>query len=347
MSVKPISQRDSKWKDIKLGFSDYTIGTHGCTITALAAILETTPDVVNTKLKEVKGFSGANVIWAQIPLAFPQLKLVWRDYKYDNQKALDNIPLLIEVSGEKLSNPRGKHWVVFIGNKQMMDPWTGVVKASSWYGAPTGMATVELNPDYEPGEEKLYTETQMTSMRDQRDANHNLYKTEKTLHSVTSTELKGIEDNNKIELETEKKRLKTIADNMGIMHLSSEVDTERPKLWAKVVTESASFGKYKDGYDEFKLKYEQEVEGRALDLAAHQVALQELKNELKLEQDKNNKKVDNIAKKIEVALEQNDEKKEAVEQDKIAKVAKEQLVQKRKNWFVKFIERVKALFTKG
>lgn len=179
--------------------------------------------------------------------------------------------------------------------------------------------------------------TELTSLLDK----------EKRLHEVTRNELRGLVDNDKIELETEKKRLKTIADNMGIMHLNSEVDDERPKLWAKVVTESATFGKYKNGYDEFKLKYEKEVEARTKDLATHQIELQKLKDELKLEQDKNNKKVDNIAKKIEVALEQNVEKKEAVEQDKLDKIKQDQLVQERKNWLVKFINRIQNLFKRG
>lgn len=222
MEIKPLNQRDLKWKDIKLGFSTLTIGTHGCTITALASILGTTPDVINEKLKSVKGFSGAEIIWAKISEAFPQVLSATRHWSYNNDIALKNIPLLIEVSGEKLNNPRGKHWVVFTGNKQMMDPWTGITKSSTWYGASTGMATIELQdvnnsndnlPELPLDEEKRLHEETRTQLRAEI-KNHNEtkadYEQQKTITSETKKELNQF-------IETLAGKLTTIADKNEII----------------------------------------------------------------------------------------------------------------------------------
>lgn len=138
------SQRDTRWANEKLGFSDTTIGDYGCTITSIANILDLTPTQVNERLKSVNGFLRNLVIWGKLPEAFPQIKSATRYWSYDNDIALSNLPVLVEVSGAKLNNPNGKHWVVFIGNKQMVDPWTGVTKSSGWYGDPTGMTVLEL-----------------------------------------------------------------------------------------------------------------------------------------------------------------------------------------------------------
>lgn len=130
--MKKLSQRDPRWANIQLGTSNKTIGTHGCTITALAIILDTTPDVVNQRLKDVGGYASGNlVIWDKIAIAFPgtQIHRVW---SYNNDDVLANVPnVIVEVDGAPIGAP--KHWVVFIGNKKMIDPWTGQEEATSKY----------------------------------------------------------------------------------------------------------------------------------------------------------------------------------------------------------------------
>ena len=53
--IQPLNQRDARWKDIKLGFGNTTIGGYGCTITCVAMLAGLTPDDVNARLKNVNG----------------------------------------------------------------------------------------------------------------------------------------------------------------------------------------------------------------------------------------------------------------------------------------------------
>lgn len=133
--MKLFSQNDIRWKKIKLGFSSLTIGSSGCLITSIGMTIETSPDVVNTKLKAVKGFTGALVIWNKIQSAFPQLKFVWRGPSYNNDSVLSQIKrngfCLVETTSR--FNKNNKHWMVFIGNKRLLDPWTGTERSTGAY----------------------------------------------------------------------------------------------------------------------------------------------------------------------------------------------------------------------
>lgn len=142
MNIKPLSQRDPKWRAKKLGFSNYTIGSHGCTITALTCLLNFieganyTPDQVNERLKLAKAFSGGLLIWARVPFAFPSLYHVKRAYNYNNVEVawwvyVKKMPVLVEVNAYSIGAPR--HWVLFIGNRQAIDPWTGTIVSTSKY----------------------------------------------------------------------------------------------------------------------------------------------------------------------------------------------------------------------
>src|SRR5258708_1659187 len=96
-----LSQRNSQWGYIPLVFAathnPLLIKDYGCTITAIAMILGITPDVVNQRLKDVKGFSGTLVIWDAIEKAFPGIK-VRRVWSYNNDDVLKNVPnVLVEV----------------------------------------------------------------------------------------------------------------------------------------------------------------------------------------------------------------------------------------------------------
>ena len=126
-----LSQRDIKWGGQYLGFSTTYIRDFGCTITCLAMIIGTTPDVVNQRLKAVNGFLGNLVIWAKIPEAFPgiTIKRVW---SYNNDEVKANVPnVLVEVPPQAIGGTTGKHWVVFLGNQRCNDPWTGLERATS------------------------------------------------------------------------------------------------------------------------------------------------------------------------------------------------------------------------
>lgn len=142
MSVTTLSQRDERRKDIKLGTSSKTIGQAGCTITCLASILGLTPEEVNEKLTNNGGYADGNlVIWDQLPKIFPQIKSATRVWEYDNETVKNNLPCLVEVNGSRIG--ADKHWVVYCGNQQMMDPWYGNIKSTSYYH-PTGYAIVKV-----------------------------------------------------------------------------------------------------------------------------------------------------------------------------------------------------------
>lgn len=148
MNINPLSQRAPAWRYKKLGFSNLTIGGYGCTITALTCLLNYvegknyTPSQVNDRLKVVRAFQGALLIWSRVPLAFPSLKWVKRAYSYSNVDVAWNIyvkkmPVMVEVNGAKIGAPR--HWLLFLGNQRAIDPWTGQIISTSYYPA-TGYA---------------------------------------------------------------------------------------------------------------------------------------------------------------------------------------------------------------
>lgn len=170
-----LSQRDKRWKDIKLGTSDTTIGAYGCTITALSCIIGTTPDVANERLKSVNGFAQGNlVIWDKLAEAFPGIKIK-RVWSYDNADVLANVPnVLVEVDGKPIGGYR--HWVVYIGNKKMIDPWDGTEKSTTSYPSPLSYCVIlgKWNkPSPVSDDQKVIDE-----LRSERDRNWQLYQSE-------------------------------------------------------------------------------------------------------------------------------------------------------------------------
>lgn len=147
-----LGQRDARWGKIKLGTSNATIGSHGCTITVLAQLANHyglkwnkqsyTPAIVNTRLLSVKGYARGNlVIWSKIKKAIPGLSFVWRGYKYENDKVSKNLPCLVEVNAKRIG--ASQHWVLYIGNQKMHDPWFANIKKTSYY-PPTGYAIIKF-----------------------------------------------------------------------------------------------------------------------------------------------------------------------------------------------------------
>lgn len=134
-------QLDSRWSSQLLGFSKTTIGKSGCAITAVGNLhnlifgTDFTPSEVNTRLKAVKAFSGALILWARVPLAFPQLKFVSRDWNYNNAvvwsfiNVSPKLPIIIDVKPRLIP----QHFVVFIGEKKLVDSLDGKIKPTSTY----------------------------------------------------------------------------------------------------------------------------------------------------------------------------------------------------------------------
>jgi hypothetical protein len=146
--MKLLSQNDLKWKYKQLGTSPKSIGSHGCTITCLSMLADVTPDFTNQRMNAVKGYANGNlVIWSKVPEALPNLKFIKRVNGYNNPEVAANLPCLVEVDGAPIGGYR--HWVVFVGNKQLYDPWDGKVKHTGMY-RPTGYAIFKVNQINQP-----------------------------------------------------------------------------------------------------------------------------------------------------------------------------------------------------
>jgi hypothetical protein len=145
-TLRPLSQRDPRWGDITLGTGKLKIKEAGCTITGLAILAGIDPLEANARLLAVGGYANTNlVIWAKIKEAIPQLEFMERGYVYNNTKVKKAIEdyggCLVEVDGAKIGGDR--HWVVYIGNGQLIDPWYGDIRSTSEYPA-VGFAVIKV-----------------------------------------------------------------------------------------------------------------------------------------------------------------------------------------------------------
>lgn len=129
-----LSQRDQKWSTFKLGTSDVTIGGYGCTITSLAMYIGTTPNIVNEQLKQVGGFANGNlVIWDKVKEAFPGVEITKVSREWNSEEVSQNTPCIVEVDFDGTDRVDNRHFVLYLGNDQMADPWTGTTDPVTKY----------------------------------------------------------------------------------------------------------------------------------------------------------------------------------------------------------------------
>lgn len=139
-----LKQSDSHWGNKRLGSGSAnktTIGSHGCTITCLAMLAGINPDEVNDRLNNVGGYasSGTNcnnlVLWTKIQAAIPWLQFEYRYDNYDNEKVKSVIAknggCLVCVNASPIGGTT--HWVLYIGNQKLYDPFDGKEKSTSSY----------------------------------------------------------------------------------------------------------------------------------------------------------------------------------------------------------------------
>lgn len=116
------SQNDLRWKFKKLGFCNTTIGANGCCITNLAMMSGKRPDEVNDILKAGGGFvNGCDVWWQK---ACNLLGLQW--YGVNAKPAF--YPTIMKV----LTTKGEQHFVIALGNNEIIDPWDGKQKLNSY-----------------------------------------------------------------------------------------------------------------------------------------------------------------------------------------------------------------------
>jgi len=158
LDIKPLSQRDSEWKDELLGFNTnpkYSIGNYGCLITSLAMTANwygrrTNPSKINQKLKDVSGFAnGGFYIWGSITKIYPEIigkRRITREPLTDYQMGeiknwLDSgHPVMLHLDMYPETAPVNMHWVLAVGyNKddeddiKIADPWTGNIRSLQDY----------------------------------------------------------------------------------------------------------------------------------------------------------------------------------------------------------------------
>jgi hypothetical protein len=156
ITIPTVSQRNFP-KDL-LGTSKLSIADYGCAEDCVAVLAGRTdlPTVNDLLVKagaivnEQGGTDNASLInWVKVPLALPALKFVWRGWTYDNTRVRDWIynkkfPVIVEVDAAPIGAPRSNHFVVYLGDQKLFDPWTGRIRATSDFPNPQGYVLYEI-----------------------------------------------------------------------------------------------------------------------------------------------------------------------------------------------------------
>lgn len=123
IDIPPLSQKDPRWKDIKLGNSNLTIGSDGCLVTNFAMVLGVTPAEFNARMKAVGGFTGARIYWQMVKKAYPDsqyLKYIECWYVPAPLNEIDallaqGVPVMVQVDYNPKTTYIDQHWVLIIG----------------------------------------------------------------------------------------------------------------------------------------------------------------------------------------------------------------------------------------
>ena len=176
-----LSQRDARWAWKPLGFSTGSIGDFGCLVACLTMLArETDVSKVNDLMKQFGDFANGNynspflgnlVVWGNVQNALKSLKLVERGWSYDNNKVKAWIekgyPVIVQVDAAPIGAPRTDHFVLFIGDQKLVDPWTGrirptsdfpILKGFALYTTPTGNVYEQKVKDLKIAVDRLKSE---------------------------------------------------------------------------------------------------------------------------------------------------------------------------------------------
>lgn len=115
-------QNDPAWQDIEIGTSKRRMGSTGCLISCVSTTISqlsspVTPEEFNTKLTEVNGFQGADLIWYKINEAYPDI-----NYRYSRIFSNKTIESDLEKGSLPIVNVKYNktgvtHWVIIVGAK--------------------------------------------------------------------------------------------------------------------------------------------------------------------------------------------------------------------------------------
>lgn len=151
------SQRDTCWKNKKLGTSNSSLGDYGCLVTAMAILAcyygkDTDPDRFNQSLVAVGGFANSNLykwyegitkVYPDIVCTklketpFPLTQIHWNEV----DKQLDSgKPVIIQVDFQPNTQIVDMHFVLIIdgkaGDYMVADPYYGDIAKLTRYGEP-------------------------------------------------------------------------------------------------------------------------------------------------------------------------------------------------------------------
>lgn len=150
INTTTFSQLDPRWSGKFIGktkqTTKQTIGKYGCAITSLCNLLSAfgyteTPDTFNKKMTANNGYLGALVIWSVVTKIWPNVRFAKRVRNYNNAEVayyvyIKRIPVMCEVYNPQ--SPTRLHWVLLIGNRQLIDPLGGVIRPTSAFREYTG-----------------------------------------------------------------------------------------------------------------------------------------------------------------------------------------------------------------
>jgi len=142
--IVALSQRDPRWKDEPLGFSNLTLGGFGCAVTAVTMLASrvdpgVTPSEMNAWLRARNAFVGANIVWERVPAAFPALQFVKR-IDWDRRLTAEEVasigqvlgqygPQVLEVDFNPQTQKQEQHFVVALrrvgDDLEIIDTWDG------------------------------------------------------------------------------------------------------------------------------------------------------------------------------------------------------------------------------
>ena len=131
------SQLDPNWKNVKMGYSNLTVGSYGCTITSICQMIYDLFKIMVTPKWAAENFSfdeDGKLYWGSVKIALEKL-----GYKIDFKGRFYNKPshqlrtevannpdkgMLIELYTPEYKWPR--HWVYLKNNTILLKPWIQV-----------------------------------------------------------------------------------------------------------------------------------------------------------------------------------------------------------------------------
>jgi len=181
LNVPQFSQKDPRWKDIKLGTSNSTIGGYGCLMTDATMVAryyghDVNPAQMNQLLIDNGGYVNGNLfVFGALTDIFPDVVIDWNNFIncIDTPAPLGTIdamllagyPVIVQVDFNPSDADIDQHWVTIVGKQGgsyiINDPIDGArVKFEERYGDPSRyifrLAGYKGTPAVIPDEEPLY-----------------------------------------------------------------------------------------------------------------------------------------------------------------------------------------------